>query len=757
MLIMGVCFTMKKYNKTLFQIFSALLLIIMIMGISNYIVFLNSVDELYNQFRDNNKLVVKNMIQSFNECFKDVNDLISTINQIPLDAIDYKEQDNINKFNAYMIEQQLSKLISPKNYIEEAAVFYEESNMAITSKGTMRIVDMFEQKYKNNKYPPEFWKNLTSIRHPLRMIGESIYRENLGPAIIHDRNLIAVVGSNEDKDSKMNVIVFIDVNKLLAQVHQHHMMPEASFMLLDTDKNPLINIGNIDDFIDIDRIYFGSLYEVTIEKDNNVFDCIKSGYNDFTYINMVPKQYHGNEDIIRKNLFIMLLTMIGVIGLAIFLSSKLYKPIKNLLVIMGMRSGEENQNKFLQITSGILNIQRENENFKNQLNVVEYDIRRSMFYKLIDDIKLTKDIKNKAYKYFDIIFENRKYIMICFLLKENRVEEAADVTGDNLAVIIQESMRKYFQSSIVLHTDNMQVIGLIGLEEAVNRDVVIHCVENCLIVEFKNVLPRYSITAAVSRYYSELNEFKSAYKDIKLCMSYRYVKDSKVIIDVEKIDYSYEAYLPTNGMEKLSNYVISGNGDNAVELIDEIISKNVENNISYIKFSHIVNNIFDNIVRTMGQQGYNLNEIIDIEQKYFDKMENLDNHKEISRFLCKLALEATERINKSNQSKLNKDFIIQFMNLHYSEDLYLEKMADITGTTPKYFSNYFKRMFGINFIEHLNSIRVSHAKEYLKNTDIAISEIGEKVGYTNSSTFTITFKKYCGISPTEYRREYKKG
>jgi YesN/AraC family two-component response regulator len=116
----------------------------------------------------------------------------------------------------------------------------------------------------------------------------------------------------------------------------------------------------------------------------------------------------------------------------------------------------------------------------------------------------------------------------------------------------------------------------------------------------------------------------------------------------------------------------------------------------------------------------------------------------------------TDKITAKNESKLNKEFIIQFINLHYSEDLYLEKMAEVLGTTPKYFSNYFKKAFGINFIECLNKTRISHAKDYLKNTDIAINEIGQKVGYGNSSTFTSTFKKFLGISPTEYRKEYRK-
>ncbi|NLL66628.1 MAG: helix-turn-helix transcriptional regulator, partial [Clostridiaceae bacterium] len=91
----------------------------------------------------------------------------------------------------------------------------------------------------------------------------------------------------------------------------------------------------------------------------------------------------------------------------------------------------------------------------------------------------------------------------------------------------------------------------------------------------------------------------------------------------------------------------------------------------------------------------------------------------------------------------------------YSEDLYLAKMADIVGTTPKYFSNFFKKAFGINFVDYLNRVRISHAKEYLKNSDISINELSNKLGYNHSRTFTSIFKKYIGIPPTEYRKQYR--
>ena len=85
------------------------------------------------------------------------------------------------------------------------------------------------------------------------------------------------------------------------------------------------------------------------------------------------------------------------------------------------------------------------------------------------------------------------------------------------------------------------------------------------------------------------------------------------------------------------------------------------------------------------------------------------------------------------------------------EDLYLTKIATEFNTTPKYFSNYFKREFLIGFNEYLNQIRISHAKELLIKTELSLSEISEKVGYLNQATFAIAFKKIMKVPPGKYR------
>jgi YesN/AraC family two-component response regulator len=103
--------------------------------------------------------------------------------------------------------------------------------------------------------------------------------------------------------------------------------------------------------------------------------------------------------------------------------------------------------------------------------------------------------------------------------------------------------------------------------------------------------------------------------------------------------------------------------------------------------------------------------------------------------------------------KLDPAFIAQYIETHYMDYLHLDHMAEKLHTTPKYFSNYFKKTFGINFVEYLNKVRLLKAKEMMKRPELSIAEIGEKTGYLNASTFTSTFKKQYGISPSEYRKQ----
>ena len=112
--------------------------------------------------------------------------------------------------------------------------------------------------------------------------------------------------------------------------------------------------------------------------------------------------------------------------------------------------------------------------------------------------------------------------------------------------------------------------------------------------------------------------------------------------------------------------------------------------------------------------------------------------------------------NDRPKGKLVVEQIKDYIQAHYMEDLSIQQLAGIAYVSPDYFSHMFKNETGKNYKAYLTEIRMTHAIELLRDTELHISEISEKVGYRNPRTFVDAFKQAYGTGPMEYRRQYRK-
>ena len=71
------------------------------------------------------------------------------------------------------------------------------------------------------------------------------------------------------------------------------------------------------------------------------------------------------------------------------------------------------------------------------------------------------------------------------------------------------------------------------------------------------------------------------------------------------------------------------------------------------------------------------------------------------------------------------------------------------------FSAAFKEHTGVNFVNYLKEIRIAEAKRLLIQTEDKITEIAKQVGFENDKHFMKSFKTACGVSPSEFRKDYK--
>lgn len=97
----------------------------------------------------------------------------------------------------------------------------------------------------------------------------------------------------------------------------------------------------------------------------------------------------------------------------------------------------------------------------------------------------------------------------------------------------------------------------------------------------------------------------------------------------------------------------------------------------------------------------------------------------------------------------------KYINDNYNTSLTLEIVSREIGFNPTYFSTMFKKETGMNFTDYLKKIRVENAKNMLLHTEWQVDDISLKVGYADVKYFSKLFKKFMGVTPTEFRKLYK--
>lgn len=87
----------------------------------------------------------------------------------------------------------------------------------------------------------------------------------------------------------------------------------------------------------------------------------------------------------------------------------------------------------------------------------------------------------------------------------------------------------------------------------------------------------------------------------------------------------------------------------------------------------------------------------------------------------------------------------------YAEPLEVEDLARAAGLSKAHFSREFRRTFGESPYVYLLTRRLERAAALLRNTDHSVAEICLEVGLQGIGSFTTSFKRMYGMTPTEYR------
>lgn len=266
-----------------------------------------------------------------------------------------------------------------------------------------------------------------------------------------------------------------------------------------------------------------------------------------------------------------------------------------------------------------------------------------------------------------------------------------------------------------------------------------------------------TVTAGVGRCYQDMKDIPLSYGESQQALRYKMMTGIHTVISIEDLQTTdSQDYLQfVQRIDRILEALKQTDPDKMDSLLSEAYQAAVRSNLSPDLIRQFSFELAVRALQTVEALGMNTDELKGKAGNLHDRIHQCENWRQaeqlVSSFMSGLASAIEERRSQRGKSD-TIDNILVYIQEHYSDSaLSLDQLADEFHLNPTYISKLFKDHAEGNFIDYLIETRIRASKELLKDKNIKVSEISDAVGYTNSRSFMRTFKKYTGLTPTEYR------
>jgi AraC-like DNA-binding protein len=129
-------------------------------------------------------------------------------------------------------------------------------------------------------------------------------------------------------------------------------------------------------------------------------------------------------------------------------------------------------------------------------------------------------------------------------------------------------------------------------------------------------------------------------------------------------------------------------------------------------------------------------------------------HTILNLLLITIQRQGPKPVQHAKQTRIGQ--IVDYIHTHYFENITLEFLSKEFYVSPYYLCREFKRCTNRTIIQYVNITRIMNAQAKIMETNKSITEIANETGFSNITHFNRIFKSNTGITPSEYRKQYKK-
>ncbi len=734
-----------KKNSVFLNILAVFVAVTLVVSLAFAVLRLSSV-----RAREENAL--KNLEMSFNNDAQNVQRMISQLqysmaevavkiaSDSDFDEGKYLEKNELRGEMSAIIMNRRQNEFSPA--VETAFIVDRAASGYVYSIAGTYAKDDFEDKYVSGKYDMPFWHKETEYCELFTLFPADSFLVNDTENL--EKELIPVVYKPQ-KESRFAVVVLVNAEKMKSIC--------GEFAIYDSDWNRIYAAESMRG-IDASQVASENLRV----PDGRIFKFLDTANGNLNIVRFVDTKgiFVAAKEMSFGAVFVFILLISLAVGISVFSALRICKKVKRitaavdvdprvteafpdkvngldelfeavkLLVVSDARSMPENTKKDSVIDSLLL---------QSRLRDV---------YVEIEDIEKSVDVHNEfSMAYFKVNY------------KPEFTEMAGDEAG-KATFFLKQLIEMYLETwGISSTTFQIKDDGIVSVFDKMHGEKsCVHVIEE-LVSKLENESEYAYFIVSVSDEYDSSANIKTVYKNLIDIAKFGIAdSNTQILLENSVKRETSRFYFSVEEMGKLSAILQNGAESEVERKVDEIFEFNIKKQINFFELHLLCIEVINCAVKLLNRTLHTVPEELALSDIY-KRLEN-EGSPEICRSVCVGFL--LESMKYIRQNKREEDYIINYIldyvDNHYADDIYLNLFAEKLKLTGAYISSYFKEKMNVNLSDYVNNYRIKRAVELSANPQNKNKDIAVMVGLPNINTFIRLFKKYTGYTPGEYRKKH---
>ncbi|PAK54939.1 AraC family transcriptional regulator [Paenibacillus sp. 7541] len=742
----------KEKSRTLFfKIFISFLSIIVVFGLFYAAIFHLFKTGLQQEIIKTSQRDVTDTAERFSNQFRRLQVLMLDISsQSELigfnNELRHQSGNNVNYLKALQVIRQMrSDIYNPLFYLEDTLIYFHAHDVVLSKSGSGSASYMFNRSYASPEYGYSFWQGLDQ-NETFQLFPASMFQINNQ---LSEKNLLPFVYRHPDR--YYSIIALMDIEQAAGSFFGQS--GDRMLAIMDKEGQLLYSQGLLADSMPA-SIRAGQP-EVVLQ--DNTYYFAQPLPEGLVFVSAVPYS-HVTSQLSRLTgaLTVMFFLSIGIALTASYLlSRRLHKPVKHILSTVLDRKSTASSPiiggiaEYDLIQDRIQELLREKEEIREQMSK-QQSVLTSYSY-----ISQLKSINTDISEWVDFLSEDGSFNVVLYDIRFRmnpayelplQSEQAVRHILEHIHLITAEHSPK----SHTFQIEKNEIISIYKREEAGKLEAMLE--------EIRAMLDRerevFLVTMAVSAEVSRSADFNGAYRQVKtMAGQARLLDETQLIMGLRTLP---EAVHLSSAQEKgLHEALQSGSDVRSRQIIEQALEGLYKKEAGIDQFRMFADAAASKILGLVDMSRIDKSSVRTLKDwsGRLQECQTLDDYAGVFRQL----IEAACALIRKKKDTGDEPLIAMFMNIlhtQYAEDISLDYLSARLNLSSAYLSVYIKEKTGMNFSDHLLNIRMNKAKELLACTNLTVSEISQRVGYLNITSFNRMFKKATGMTPGAYRRQH---